>query len=202
MRYLPLLHEVDQWQRDAAGRNPGVIPCHSGCSACCLGPFDISIADAATLVEGFAQLPEPEREDIQRRAASQLARVAELEPGWTAPYDVSALGEERFDRLTEALHDVPCPVLDHAGRCRLYDHRPLVCRIMGLGMRTPARRVIDNDCPIREDFPAYAALPPQPFDLEEWEDREELALETAAGNAGASGAVGFETIIAAAISTG
>ena len=191
MRYLPLLEEIDRWQRDAAGRHPGIIPCRPGCAACCLGPFDISAADVATLQEGLAQLPDAERADIRRRAAAQLARVKELEPRWAPPYDIDDLGEERFDRLSDALHNVPCPVLDDGGRCRLYAHRPLVCRMMGLGMGT-ALGEIENDCPIQDNFPAYAALAPQWFDLDAWEQRETLALE-------ATGRPQYETFIAAVV---
>lgn len=42
--YAQLLARLDQWF--AAGRAAGgVVPCRGGCTACCHGPFDISVAD-------------------------------------------------------------------------------------------------------------------------------------------------------------
>ena len=201
--YRSLLESLDHWfagGRQAAG---GVVPCRRGCSACCHGPFDISVADAALVQAAVDRLPDGERAAVTARAGALLESMLALEPDWPAPYEVAALGEARFDRLTDALGDAPCPLLDDAGRCRIYADRPLVCRLVGLGMRTPAGRVIENACPIQESFPAYAVLAPVPFELEAFEAREEEALRAAAlRRFGDEGRHGFETTIAAAIVTG
>jgi Fe-S-cluster containining protein len=34
--------------------------------------------------------------------------------------------------LVTEFHDQPCPALETDGRCGIYDHRPLVCRSMGI----------------------------------------------------------------------
>ena len=86
--------------------------------------------------------------------------MRDLEPDWSSPYAVDALGEDRFDRLTDALAAEPCPLLDAAGRCAIYADRPLVCRMIGLGMRTPTGRAIENGCPIQDRFPGYRSLSP------------------------------------------
>src|SRR5512138_1564113 len=121
-----------------------------------------------------------------------------LEPGWTPPYAVAALGEARFDQLTDALAAEPCPLLDADGRCRVYADRPLVCRLIGMPMRSPAERVIENACPIQERFPAYAELAPVPFELEHFEAEEDECLREAARQRfGNEKWAGFETTIAA-----
>ncbi|HET8836896.1 MAG TPA: hypothetical protein VFN08_19355, partial [Gemmatimonadales bacterium] len=73
-------------------------------------------------------------------------------------------------------------------------------RLIGLGMITPTDRLIENACPIQEQFPAYAALAPQPFDLEALE-LEEIECQRAAARRlfGDAGWEGYETTIAAAI---
>jgi len=97
---------------------------------------------------------------------------------------------------------VPCPLLDETGRCGIYVDRPLVCRMIGLGMRTPAGRTIDNACPIQERFPGYASLPPAMFELETFEEVELVCLRGAAARRfGDPERWGFETTIAAAILT-
>jgi len=196
--YQELLADIDSWFADASKRQPGVVPCRSGCSACCHGPFDISMADALLLREGVAALPAATRREVRERSGALLARMVALEPGWNPPFDPNELGEARFDSLTERLAAEPCPLLDQEGRCVSYDCRPLVCRIIGMPMVTPDGDVLENDCPIRDQFPAYAALDPAVFDLEAWEAREQACLEAAALELrGDIGAAGSETEIAA-----
>ncbi len=197
--YRRLLSTLDQWFAKAQSRHPGVIPCRGGCSACCYGPFDISAADAELVTEAVRALPEDERREVGLRAREALARMQELAPRWEAPWDIAALGEDAFDRLAEAMAGAPCPLLDDSGRCRIYADRPLVCRMMGLGMRT-ARGVIENACPIRQHFPAYAVLPPEPFDLDEFEAAEAPLLASAAERLfGDRTHANYETTIAGAI---
>jgi Fe-S-cluster containining protein len=180
-----------------------VVPCARGCSACCHGPFDISIADAELLRSAVLALPDADRGEVEWRAAVMLGRMAALEPAWHAPYAVADLGEEPFDRLTERLALEPCPLLDDAGGCRVYADRPLVCRLIGLPMITSTARVIENACPIQQQFPVYAALAPTPFDLEQFEEEEADCLrEAAVRRFGDPAAAEFETTIAAAVARG
>ena len=198
--YQALLQRIDRWFEQTAERHPGVIPCRSGCSACCHGPFDISVADALLLREGLALLPAANRAQARERATELLELMRELEPGWEAPFDVRAIGEARFDALTDALAAEPCPLLDEAGRCQVYAHRPLVCRLIGLPMVTAGGNVLENACPIQEDFPAYAAMDPQLFDLESLEGVEQSCLGTAAeALLDQPQDTGFETVIAAVV---
>jgi Fe-S-cluster containining protein len=198
--YQALLERIDRWFEATAEQHPGVIPCRSGCSACCHGPFDISVADALLLREGLALLPAADRALARERAAELLELMQEMEPGWEAPFDVRTLGEARFDALTDALAAEPCPLLDDAGRCQVYAHRPLVCRLVGLPMVTAEGNVLENACPIQEDFPAYAAMDPQLFDLESLEAVETACLGTAADALQDKPRTpGFETVIAAVV---
>jgi Fe-S-cluster containining protein len=198
--YRALLERLAQWFDYGRREHPGVIPCHEGCSACCHGPFDVSVADVELLEAAVHALPESDWLAVRRRAEALVARMEALEPDWAAPHAVADLGEERFDRLTEALAAEPCPLLDSDGRCRIYADRPLVCRLIGLGMHTPAGRVIENACPIQDRFPGYAELPPVRFDLESFEEVERACLVQAAGRRfGRPERWEFETTIAAAI---
>ena len=85
-------------------------PCRSGCSDCCksLGaPMLLSEEEWARLEEGIATLP----------ADEGAAIVA---------------GLDALEGVALAGGPVGCPILDLAtGRCRLYAHRPLPCRIHG-----------------------------------------------------------------------
>ena len=191
-RYQELLQRLDRWSADAAARNPGVIPCKHGCNACCHGPFDISAADAALLRAGLATLDAATRAETRSRAEFLLGRMKAIAPKWGAPWEIEAIGEEKFDEIADVLEGEPCPLLGADGGCILYEHRPAICRMMGLGMRTPEGE-IENACPIKEQFPAYAKLPPQPFDLAAFEKVEERLIdETGGGETTIAGVVGMK----------
>ena len=199
-RYLPLLEALDRWQGAAHARHGDLVPCRRGCSACCHGPFDITAADAATVLEGLAALDPEARREVIARARAQVDQMRALEPAWSPPYDVADLGEARFDRLTEALADLPCPLLDSGGACRAYRHRPFVCRVIGLGLENESGGVIPNACPVQDRFPGYASLPPAAFPLEAWERDERRAVEEATERMFGTGVrSGYETTIATAI---
>jgi Fe-S-cluster containining protein len=197
--YRRLLERLDAWF-DAARATRPEVPCGAGCSACCHGPFDISVADAELVVDAVRRLPPPARAAVTARASALAARFAAREPAWHEPWDVGDLGEDRFDALCDAHADAPCPLLDDAGRCRIHPDRPLVCRLLGLGMRTPAGRVLPNACPIQDRFPGYATLAPVPFALEAFEREEDAAMEAAAARLfGRPAAAAYETTITGAI---
>lgn len=195
-RYLPVLQELDAWQAAARQAHPGVIPCRPGCSACCHGPFDISVADAALVAEAIATLPAVIRTPLLVRATAQLEQMREVCEELAEPWDVSRLSEEAFDAVCEALAEEPCPCLDTTGSCVIYESRPMVCRVMGLGLLAEEGGEIPNACPIQDEYPAYAGLPAQPFDLSAWEAGEATAMAAAAAQLGVD--PGFETTVAGA----
>lgn len=128
--YRRLLDRVDAWYRGVKEKHPDQVPCSKGCRDCCLGLFDVSLADGDLLREGLAAVDEATRTDIRARAAAVVARLREIYPdlddtldGWD-PDDV--------DDLCDALGDVECPVLGPGGECRLYAWRPMTCRMSGV----------------------------------------------------------------------
>ncbi len=195
-RYRALLGSLDAWSAAAHQRHPGVIPCRQGCTACCHGPFDISVADALLLQQTVADLPADRRARLLGRANLAASRQLEVAPDWKAPFDVRELGEERFDSLSEALAEDPCPCLED-GACVVYEGRPTVCRMMGLGLESPDDRRMANGCPIQSEFPAYQALPAQSFDLPAFETTEAACLvEAGLALFKTVEATGYETTVA------
>ncbi|MBM4185757.1 MAG: YkgJ family cysteine cluster protein [Gemmatimonadetes bacterium] len=199
-RHLPLLDALSTWQTRARQRFPKIIPCRPGCSACCQGPFDIPTADVAVVLEGFRALPRDDRRAILTRARADVEAMRALVPGWIDPYDIADIGEEAFDRAIESHADRPCPLLDDEGRCLIYAHRPVVCRIIGIGLLAESGSVLENECPIQDRFPGYPGLPPYPFPLEQYEAKAEAAnREAAEALLGDGDRHRFETTIAAAL---
>lgn len=137
MRYWPgmedypaLLGDVDAWYRSVQASHPDQVPCTRGCRECCIGLFDISLADRDLLREGLAGADPEVRKDIQSRASAQVARLREIEPDLGDTLD--GMSPEAIDDLCDRVGPVECPVLGREGECRLYPHRPLTCRMSGV----------------------------------------------------------------------
>lgn len=143
--YRKLLAEVDAWYRSAKAEHPGQVPCEKGCRECCLGLFDVSLADRDLLREGLAGLDPEARRDIESRAAHLLEELRRIEPelgltldGWDA---------REIDDLCDQAGPVECPVLGREGDCRLYEHRPLTCRMSGIPVvDASGRQVFPEGC--------------------------------------------------------
>ena len=66
--YLEFLARVDAWYQGVQRSHPDKVTCTKGCRDCCLGLFDISIADRDLLREGLAQAdPKTRRELVTTR---------------------------------------------------------------------------------------------------------------------------------------
>lgn len=119
------------------------IECKPGCSDCCHQSFRISALEGAFLREGLERAPAEVRADI-------LARARDYVP----------------DRRR------PCPVLSAEGICRLYDHRPRICRKYGIPLWHPDRPHEVRTCPLNfqgvTDIDATLILDPQAGWAEDW----------------------------------
>ncbi len=167
---------------DAAFRAAPPVPCRSGCSACCHGPFDISPADAVTIADGMTTLDDHARELLVSRARDEIAAFQQVHPDWQAPFAIASLGDAEFDAIAELRATAPCPALGSLGTCAVYRHRPSTCRLMGRGWDAGDGDVLANACPIQAEFPGYAGMPAAPIDLDGIEsDLEAIDLEAADG---------------------
>lgn len=121
------------------------------------------------VVEGVNLLREATRSGVLQRAANHVDAYTIALPGWAAPHDVDAIDDDAFDRVCDALAELPCPALDSTGACTIYDHRPTTCRLMGRGWTTADGDVLENACPVQGQFPGYADMLPTSLDLEQLE---------------------------------
>ena len=128
--YKDLLAGVDAWYKSVKDAHPTEVPCTKGCRECCIGLFDVSLADRDLLREGLAQADPAVRKDIVARATALVARLREVTPDLGETLD--GMGPDEIDDLCDEVGDVECPVLGPGGECRLYSHRPLTCRMSGV----------------------------------------------------------------------
>lgn len=119
------------------------MKCGPGCSDCCHQTFAVSAIEGAWLREGLRAAPADVRADI-------LAKARAWSPGAKSP----------------------CPVLSSDGRCRLYEHRPRICRKYGIPLWHPDRPHEVRTCPKNfrgvADIDGELVLDPQARWAEDW----------------------------------
>ncbi len=117
-RLRHLLRVIDDDVAPVVERYRAHIQCAKGCSDCCHQTFRVSDLEGALLREGLAAAPPEVRDDIVQRAAAYQPQTR-----------------------------TPCPVLSEDGACRLYDHRPRICRKYGIPLWNPQRPERVDTCP-------------------------------------------------------
>lgn len=137
MSYRDILERADRHFAEVMREQPQNLQCGAGCSLCCYGLFEIGSGDVPVLAEGLEQLAPARRKKIIQRAVAIVEASAHPNLRECAPEEKEAF----FDR-TQA---TPCPNLDEAGMCMVYEHRPLVCRTFGLPLRE-GRKYLGDVC--------------------------------------------------------
>ncbi|WP_447979108.1 YkgJ family cysteine cluster protein [Candidatus Nitrospira bockiana] len=128
----------------------GAVPCRLGCTRCCVGPFMVTVLDRLEIQAGLDAVPAATRREIQTRAREQIATIEELFPGRVDPPG-DRWTDAEVDELVTRLADVPCPALAADGRCLIYAHRPITCRMTGLPIETGG--VIQGACEVQTFVP-------------------------------------------------
>ena len=156
-RLRHLLRTIDHDVEPVVQRYRANIECAKGCSDCCHQTFRISNLEGAYLREGLAEASVEVRADILERA-----------------------------RTYEADTRTPCPVLSTEGACRLYAHRPRICRKYGIPLWNPERPDRVDTCPKNfvgvHDIDAGLIVEPQARWAEAWieiRDSDDAAKATA-----------------------
>jgi Fe-S-cluster containining protein len=130
--YGSLLQEVDEWFARAATASGAAVSCRTGCSACCRGLFDITLLDACYLKTGFDKLDTMIRKTVLARAEDRLSSLQGLWPDFTQPFILNYRPEEDWEDLMPEEDETPCVLLGPDGRCLVYEHRPMTCRLNGI----------------------------------------------------------------------
>ncbi len=131
-RLVETFHRAVAAGERRAGRH---LACRIGCTACCIGPFDITAPDADRLQRGLEELarhaPGSAR-GVRERAGEQWGRMVAEFPG-DSPLEILDVDETRREAFFASFSEDPCPVPDPgSGACLLYATRPLSCRSFGL----------------------------------------------------------------------
>jgi Fe-S-cluster containining protein len=125
--YRRILDRADDFFAEVARRLPGHLECREGCTKCCHGLFEIGTADVSLVTEGIRALDPETRAAVVERARRLVEDLAQPNLRHCEP--------EAKEAFFERAEDAPCPALDEAGSCLIYEHRPVVCRTFGVPLR-------------------------------------------------------------------
>jgi Fe-S-cluster containining protein len=165
MSYRRILKQADSFFRRVAQTQPQALQCGKGCSLCCYGLFEIGAADIPIIAEGLAKMHPARRKTVVARAR-EIYETSEH----PALRECSPIEKEKFFDRTAS---TPCPNLNEAGECLMYEHRPLVCRTFGLPLRN-GDRYIGDVCDLNFSESTQTEKEAAAWDLQ-WED--ELGAE-------------------------
>ena len=144
-QYQRLVARVDAFGQAIGQRYPTQITCHAGCDGCCYQQFTVFPVEAYHLAQAVAALPPEARQHL-------LVRLQQADP-W---------------RMVDP--PPPCVLLEH-GRCSLYNHRPLICRIHGFPISStmiePPDGAQRDCCPLNfADVPLPDIVPQAVYNLD------------------------------------
>ncbi|HJV34274.1 YkgJ family cysteine cluster protein [Geomonas sp.] len=152
-----LLSQVDEWFGRCLERYPEKIACRTGCSGCCRALFDITLLDAYYLRLGFDQLPAEIRQKVLVKVEARLAVMREHWPEFDQPFLLNYRPEEDWELLMPEEDETPCVLLGDDGRCLVYEHRPMTCRLHGIPLIDSSGEVMHEDW-CTENFPGEDPL--------------------------------------------
>lgn len=131
-QYESLAAQADALFQKVARDNPGCVKCAPGCHDCCHALFDLSLVEAMRLNMAFAAAFKygPERSRILENASRVDRDLTRLK---REMYRAERDGAKPEEILTQAAAlRMRCPLLDDAGKCVLYEARPITCRLYGI----------------------------------------------------------------------
>ncbi|MBI4401974.1 MAG: YkgJ family cysteine cluster protein [Nitrospirae bacterium] len=146
-----LLAHSEAWFNRARAALLGELPCRQGCCRCCVGPFAITILDAAELQRGLATLDGSVRQDIEATAHRQTAAIEAEFPRLSESPFLDGWSDPEQDAVVERFADLPCPALGSDGSCHVYPFRPVTCRTTGIPVETDG--LVEGACQVQTAVP-------------------------------------------------
>lgn len=146
-----LFDKTARWFERAHAALLNDLPCHRGCSHCCVGLFPITLLDQQELQRGLRSLPEEQRRTIEDTAALQVRMIEESAPQLAQNRFIDHWPDADIDSVVECYRALPCPALTSEGSCGLYAFRPLTCRSMGIPSETEG--TVQGACAVQTSVP-------------------------------------------------
>jgi Fe-S-cluster containining protein len=150
---------IDAWFKQIREKYGNQMQCGKGCTACCHGLFDISLADAVEVARGFQRLTDSVQRDVHSKAETLYGAIAPATSGSSGP-SLFSEDDTRVDAIVDSANNPKCPLLGPSGECRIYEHRPLACRLEGAPMVDIHQGLFGDWCELnfKEGIPVGAMI--------------------------------------------
>lgn len=130
-RYEALVAQVDAAFARVSEQYPECVCCRRGCADCCHALFDLSLIEALFVNHHFRQVYTGAEREALLETANRIDReVARIKRRAARELEEGRAEEAVLEEL--AALRVRCPLLDEQDLCRLYDRRPVTCRLYGI----------------------------------------------------------------------
>jgi Fe-S-cluster containining protein len=130
-KYRKIVDSIDKVFQQIKEKYPDCVRCKVECSDCCHALFDVSLVEAMYISKKFREkFVGQELEKLLERANKADREAFKLKK---AAYREFKDGKEETRILEEmAEKRVRCAMLDDSDKCRIYEFRPITCRIYGV----------------------------------------------------------------------
>ncbi|MCL2122568.1 MAG: YkgJ family cysteine cluster protein [Desulfovibrionaceae bacterium] len=156
-RYELLCVEADKLFAQVHRLHADCVTCSVGCSDCCHAVFDLPLVEALYLNRQFHRATTfGARHSAIIHAAGDADRLAARVK--RKLYNISKDGNTRRVMEDAARTRIRCPLLDAEDRCRLYEHRPVTCRLYGVPVAIAGEAHVCGKSAFRkgQSYPAVA----------------------------------------------
>lgn len=131
-KYEALRQSVDSLFEQISREFKKEVKCAEGCSDCCHAIFDLSLVEALYINQKFGETfgTGPERSGILELADQADRQAYKFK---RQIFKESKDGRDSNELIAEAARQrIRCPLLVDDERCRMYEARPMTCRIYGV----------------------------------------------------------------------
>ena len=130
-KYQEFLHGVDQIFTKMKSDYPQEVRCDQGCTDCCYALFDLTLIESLYLSDKFSRIDSNLKNQILIEADKADRKTAKIKKELHKEHQKGVPEEEILRRASKI--KIRCPLLVD-GKCVLYEHRPVTCRLYGIPM--------------------------------------------------------------------
>ena len=134
-KYEELVAQIETVCNKVKSDHSDRVKCGKGCSDCCHALFDLTLIEALSIKKRFDEhFSGKLRHDILTVAGDVDRRIFKIKKNATEAEKLGSDGEKIIERISQ--EKIACPLLDSDNLCRMYDYRPIACRVYGIPTST------------------------------------------------------------------
>ncbi len=134
-KYEDLVQQIENVCLKVKEDHKDKVTCRQGCSDCCHALFDLTLVEAVAVKRRFDELFSGKmRHDILTEADITDRKIFKIKKQATEAEKIGSDGGRIIERISQ--EKIPCPLLNKENLCKMYDHRPIACRVYGIPTST------------------------------------------------------------------